>query len=243
MEREASPWATLATCYEELFPLRPARLEMALVLAPEGSRVLDAGCAMGSLVRALAARGRRVHGLDLEAAFLTVARLRAEAEGLEVDWHQSDLRGLASATEGVFRTIFCLGQTLPHLLEDAEWLDFFAQARERLEPDGTLVIQATHDGLAATGSRRELPLLKTEAITLERRRTMVSDRLARFETKLTLPGQAPVCSEVFHRRIHPDLASQWLRQCGLEPDAALADETGKPFEETSPGWILVAHRR
>ena len=58
-----SPWAPLAAGWEELFPLRQPRLDLALGLAGPGCRCLDAGCATGSLPRALAARGRLAHGL------------------------------------------------------------------------------------------------------------------------------------------------------------------------------------
>lgn len=231
-----NPWFTLAESYDVFFPLRAPRLEMALAVAPEGSRVLDAGCATGSLVRALAERGRRAEGLDLEPAFLDVARQRAE--GLGIAWHQADLRELEAVTSGRFQAILCLGQTLPHLLEDQDWQAFFAQCAVRLEVGGSLFIQATWDGEGQVGASRELPLLQAGESRLERRRTLISERLARFETRLFLPGQEPVTCEVLHRRIHPDLAAEWMRACGLEPEVPWADESAKPFEASSPSWIL-----
>lgn len=147
-----SPWSALAAGWEDLFPLRPARLALAEALAPPGARILDAGCATGSLPRALAARGRTAHGLDLDPTFLDVARRRAEAEGLPITWHLAGLLDLGRVTAGNrFRLITCLGQTLPHLLEEPEWLDFFRQAREALDPGGLLVIQVVNDAGLAPG--------------------------------------------------------------------------------------------
>ena len=238
-----SPWTLLASGWEDLFPLRPARLELALSLSAPGDGCLDAGCATGSLSRALASKGRVAQGLDLDPAFLAVARQRALDQGLAITWHEASLLGLASATGNArFQLITCLGQTLPHLLEDEQWLAFFTQAREVLEPGGRLVIQAVHDGAQEAGASRELPILQWAGGTLERRRTMVSATLARFETVFHPLQGEPVTSRIMHRRMEPMTAAALLLQAGLRPGPALADEAGKPFQATSPGWVLVAQR-
>jgi 2-polyprenyl-3-methyl-5-hydroxy-6-metoxy-1,4-benzoquinol methylase len=237
----SSPWSQLASGWEELFPLRQARLDLALGLAAPGAACLDAGCATGSLPRALASRGRVAHGLDLDPAFLGVARRRALDEGLSITWHEASLLDMASAVAGRrFQLITCLGQTLPHLLGDAQWLAFFTQAREILAPGGHLVIQAVHDGPLAPGQGRELPLLRCAEGALERRRTMVSSTLACFETVFRPVTGTPVSTRTIHRRMSPGDAADLLREAGLCPDPPLADEAGKPFLETAAGWVLVA---
>ena len=238
-----SPWTLLASGWEELFPLRQPRLDLALGLAAEGETCLDAGCATGSLVRALAARGRVAHGLDLDLAFLAVARRKAQEEGLTITWHEASLLDLAAAAGDTrFRLITCLGQTLPHLLEEAEWLAFLIQAHDALEPGGHLVIQAVHDGLRETGQVRDLPEVHYAGGTLARRRTMVSPALARFETEFQPPGGAPVASTIMHRRMFPERAAALAREAGLRPRPPWADEAGHPFQETSAGWVLIAQR-
>jgi 2-polyprenyl-3-methyl-5-hydroxy-6-metoxy-1,4-benzoquinol methylase len=238
-----SPWAALAESWEALFPLRQPRLELALALSGPGARTLDAGCATGSLVRALARHGRRAEGLDLEPAFLTVARDRAAAEGLDLSWHQASLLDLGQlAGQGAFALLTCLGQTLPHLLTEAEWLDFFGQARDLLAPAGRLVIQVVNDGAAPIGSHRDLPSLTFPGGTLERRRTMLSDTLAQFETAFRPAVGEPVASIVRHLRMGPERAAALLRQAGLAPEPPLADESGRAFEPAASSWLLVAAR-
>ncbi|BDU74492.1 class I SAM-dependent methyltransferase [Mesoterricola silvestris] len=235
-DADLSPWALLASSWEELFPLRQPRVDLALRLAPEGSRTLDVGCATGSLVRALASRGRLAHGLDLEPAFLDVARAKARDAGVDAAWHGAGMLEVARAVGPArFRLVTCLGQTLPHLLEEAEWLAFFRQVHAILEPGGRLVIQAVHDASEGT---RDLPVLRTAAGVLERRRTVVSDTLATFATRFTPAGGEPVESLVRHRRMRPEAAARLLREAGLLPDPPCADEAGAPFQETSAGWVL-----
>lgn len=239
-----SPWPLLASGWEELFPLRQPRLDLALGLSGPGEACLDAGCATGSLPRALAAQGRVAHGLDLEATFLAVARQRALDEGLTITWHEASLQDLAAAAAGQrFQLITCLGQTLPHLLEDAQWLAFFTQARDVLEPGGRLVVQAVHDGAQPAGASRDLPALRCAGGSLERRRRMVSPELASFETVFHPVSGAPAASRTLHRRMAPAGAAALLREAGLHPEPPLADEAGHPFQETSAGWVLIAQRR
>jgi SAM-dependent methyltransferase len=238
-----SPWTPLAEGWEELFPLRGPRLDLALGLAAPGEGFLDAGCATGSLPRALAARGRVAHGLDLDPAFLAVARDRAGAEGVDVTWHEASLLDLARTVGDTrFHLITCLGQTLPHLLAEREWLAFLTQAREALEPGGHLVIQAVHDGARVPGDIRELPALRWSGGVLERRRVMESRSLARFETTFRPAGGQEVSSVIRHLRMTPGRAACLMREAGLRPVPPLADEAGTPFQEHSPGWLLIARR-
>jgi SAM-dependent methyltransferase len=238
-----SPWSALAATWEDLFPLRQDRLDLALALSASGARVLDAGCATGSLPRALARHGRRAEGLDLEPAFLAVARAAAAAEGLDLPWHLAGLLDLGRLDgQGTFALVTCLGQTLPHLLEEVQWLDFFRQAKALLAPGGRLVVQAVNDGSAPAGSTRELSVLRAPGGTLERRRTLLEDGLARFETVFRPTGGAPVHGTVRHLRMTPDRAADLLRTAGLVPDPPLADESGRAFDPSAPGWVLVAVR-
>ena len=239
----ASPWPLLAAGWEELFPLRKPRLDLALGLSAPGAACLDAGCATGSLPRALAAQGRLAHGLDLDPSFLAVARRRALDEGLAVTWFEASLLDLAAATGGArFRLVTCLGQTLPHLLEEAQWLAFFTQAREVLEPGGQLVIQAVHDGPRPAGESRDLPVVSCAEGSLERRRTMLSPSLASFETVFRPAGGEPVASRTLHLRMAPEAAADLMREAGLRPGPPLADEARNPFRPDSPGWVLIAER-
>jgi SAM-dependent methyltransferase len=82
--------------YEQLFEWRPqnAPLLEPAQLAP-GQTVVDYGCGPGGLAVELARRvapGGRVHGVDLNKAFLERAAARAQRDGVEahVAWHHSE---------------------------------------------------------------------------------------------------------------------------------------------------------
>jgi len=82
--------------YEQMFEWRPqsAPLLEPAALAP-GQTVVDYGCGPGGLAVELARRvapNGRVHGVDLNKAFLERARARAKRDGVEalIDWHHTD---------------------------------------------------------------------------------------------------------------------------------------------------------
>jgi len=71
--------------------LLPAAEELIEVAAPrEGEHVVDVGCGTGNAALLAAGRGARVTGLDPAARLLQVARERASAEGLEIEFVAGD---------------------------------------------------------------------------------------------------------------------------------------------------------
>ena len=57
---------------------------------PAGAPILDVGCGTGRHSVGLAERGFQVTGVDLSKGMLAVARRRAEAAAVEVEWVRSD---------------------------------------------------------------------------------------------------------------------------------------------------------
>ena len=111
-----------------------------------------------------------------------------------------------------------------------------------LEPGGHLVIQVVNVAGMGVGESRALPLLRPAGGVLERRRTLLSEERARFDTCFQPPQGPAYRSQVMHRRMAPERAADLLRQAGLEPGAPLADEAGAPFTPAAPGWLLIAGR-
>ncbi|MBV8221555.1 MAG: methyltransferase domain-containing protein [Solirubrobacterales bacterium] len=71
----------------------PVRHTLMAAHVRPGARVLDVATGSGN-VALLAARERaRVVGLDLVPELLEVARSRASAEGVEIEWVEGDARG------------------------------------------------------------------------------------------------------------------------------------------------------
>ena len=226
----------MARAWEELFPLKSSRRELALRLCGAGQAFLDAGCGTGSLVRALASEGRRSFGFDLDEGFVAEAGRRIQMESSTARIAQGDLRGVARVFPGQrFDLVACLGQTLPHLLTDEDLQAFFVGAGEVLNPGGSLLVQVVNDqGMPLV---RELPPLSGGGVVLGRRRILVSDRLARFETEIDSEGGVERLA-VSHRRLDPVELLELIGSDGWRQADLWSDEAGAPFSGKSTGWLL-----
>ncbi len=84
---------------------RPWAQEMLRRAAPQdGEAVLDLACGTGIVSCELGRLGLRLAsltGIDHSADMLAVAKTRAEAEGLEAQWHQADAAALPLETDSI----------------------------------------------------------------------------------------------------------------------------------------------
>lgn len=233
-----SPWAELASVWEDLFALRPERVEMCRSLVEQGQAVLDAGCGTGALVRALVAQGVDAYGFDLDPGFVSHAReLAGENADRLVLW---DLREISSVMPGRnFGLVACLGQTFPHLLTDSDIRSFLLGASGRLEPGGRLVIQVVAD--RDERPVRSLPPLELENIRLERRRILTGPDRVVFE--LEVHGRTGRLGwKVEQRRWTPEALAEFAAPAGFKLVTVWADESRRAWTGAEPGWILVLRK-
>ena len=116
----------------------------------EGKDVLELGAGTGKNTVWLAARARRVLGLDFSQGMLARARARLGAAG-NVRFEVHDLRAQWSVPEGAFDHV--VGNlVLEHI---AELAPIFAQAARALRPGGTLYLCELHPFRQRMGSQAQ----------------------------------------------------------------------------------------
>ena len=135
-----------------------------------GSRVLDVGCGPGRHARALAERGIVVHGIDISARFVAIARDGAPAGAT---FERLDARAMRFAAE--FDAVICLCQGAFGLMTaDGDDDVVFANMATALKPGGLLALTAFnayfavryHEAArfdAATGVSHEHTEVRSEA--------------------------------------------------------------------------------
>lgn len=108
-------------------------------------RVLDLGCGEGGYSRELARRGAQVVGVDGSARLVQVARERAAAEGLAVDYRCAN----AKALEGIALASFDLVLASMSLMDVEDYPGAVREAHRVLISGGELLLSLTHPCFSA----------------------------------------------------------------------------------------------
>lgn len=151
---------SLAQVYDELFPVNSAT--MAFIGKPprQNALAVDLGCATGGHSLALAKGSWMVVGLEPASGMLAEARRKAAELGLciRADFRQAGMLDLSAQVKAQSAAlVLCLGNTLPHLKDEAELAAFFKKAAEALEAGGRLIVQTLNYQKILADRPKQLP--------------------------------------------------------------------------------------
>jgi SAM-dependent methyltransferase len=162
-----SPENTATDFYDALAPMFDVMTDWNARLAAEGPflkamleeagapSVLDAACGSGGHALALAQWGYEVAGADVSPVMVDMARRKAAEAGLDAPFAVTDLAGLSELAAGrtdddsalgvarlaPYDAVLCLGNSLPHLLTQADLIAALRGMAAALKPGGLLVLQ------------------------------------------------------------------------------------------------------
>jgi ubiquinone/menaquinone biosynthesis C-methylase UbiE len=123
----------------------PFLLKKLSVLTRENSQkpwILDAACGTGHHAIALAKQGYNCLGADVSAGMIDIARENAKSQDIRVVFKRVGFGDLEAAFGSArFDGLLCLGNSLPHLLEEEALLKALVDFRAVLKKDGLLIIQ------------------------------------------------------------------------------------------------------
>jgi glycine/sarcosine N-methyltransferase len=106
--------------------------------------VLDAACGSGGHALWLARLGYDVAGADVSPGMITLAREKAAGAGIDIPFRVTGLDNLQRANAqraNRFDAVLCLGNSLPHLLTQADLVAALRGMGRVLRPGGVLVLQ------------------------------------------------------------------------------------------------------
>jgi len=105
-----------------------------------GRRLLDLGCGSAIYSVQFAQRGAQVVGLDLSETMISLARERAQAQGVQADFRVADIREPLPFGNAQFDVIFTA--TTLHYVDDLGGL--MKEVERVIKPDGRLVAGVLH---------------------------------------------------------------------------------------------------
>lgn len=187
---------------------------------PRGASILDVGCGTGRHSIELAKRGYKVTGLDLTDAMLDVARRKAAAAQVAVNWIEGDATDPAHF-EGKYDAALCLCEGAVGLIEHGEDpeehdLTIFQNISKVLKPGGGFL-------LTALNGYRPIREMKDEHIRDGQfdPATMVSNYIDVMDLR---EGQRTV--RIYERLFIPPEMVRLLRQAGFAVDAVWGGTAG-----------------
>jgi SAM-dependent methyltransferase len=235
----------------------PSRLEAELPfiqaqLDAAGARsALDAACGTGRHAIALAERGYETAGADISQQMVSRARQNAAAAGVDVRFEAAGFGGLAAAFgRRSFDAVLCLGNSLPHVLSEAELAGALADFAACLRPGGLLLIQNRNFDAVSAGRLRWMePQAHREGETewlFLRFYDFDPDGLITFNIlNLRREGKNPWQQQVYSTRLRPLLVEEEqdaLAAAGFTEIRAYGSLGGEPFERRASGNLVHAAR-
>jgi ubiquinone/menaquinone biosynthesis C-methylase UbiE len=130
---------------------------LATGIARQGEAALDLGCGSGQDAILLAQHGLNAVGVDISAAALRLARLRAESAGVEVEWRQGDVLRLPLPDESID---FANDRGCFHHLPDAQRIVYGREVMRVLRPRGRLLLRGS--------AKTEFPFYEVSTASIER---------------------------------------------------------------------------
>lgn len=229
---------------------REAPLFQRVLGAAPARRVLDLGCGTGEHARFLASQGFEATGVDASPAQVAAAR-EADPEGRYVQGSLTELQDLVAPD---FGGALCVGNTLPHLTEEADLRRCFEGLASRLLPGSPFLLQILNYDRILDRGERTFPVMVrpgedgAETVFL-RLMTPLADGRVVF-TPATLrwrPGAEPPlelvsAEEVPLRGWRRAEVEALLRGTGFEPREVLGGMTGDPWSPASSDLVVVARK-
>jgi SAM-dependent methyltransferase len=134
---------------------REAPLLQRVMAGGPSKQIIDLGCGSGEHTRFLKSLGFDATGLDLSAAQVEAAR-SADPAGHYIQASLTELAGHLEPGQG---GAICVGNTLPHLCEEAELRAFFSGLTQCLAPGAPILLQLLNYDRILDRSERTFPLV------------------------------------------------------------------------------------
>jgi ubiquinone/menaquinone biosynthesis C-methylase UbiE len=216
------------------------------------SNVLDAACGTGMHTIALAQAGFQTSGADLSAGMIARACEDVHTAGLEIPFKVAGFGELAAAYgTASFDALFCLGNSLPHLLTPQLLSATLADFALTLKPGGLVIIQNRNFDIVMANRQRWMePQTAREGRTewlFQRFYDFEPDGLLTFNiVSLRREGEGNWAQSIQSTQLRPLLSGELqtaFREAGFESIRCYGDLTGSAFNPESSGNLIIAAHR
>jgi 2-polyprenyl-3-methyl-5-hydroxy-6-metoxy-1,4-benzoquinol methylase len=205
---------------------------------------LDAGAGSGFHSLLLSQLGVATTALEISPGMLEKLRLHFEHYDVKIKMVQSDFQHSAAALQKKFDAVFCLGNSLPHILEEEELYRAIQNFAELLEDRGVLLLQLLNYTLIMQKKEKILSRKQVDGDTYLRYYEYQKD-LIEFHIVKIPPGAASPRSEhtVLLKPLQHKQLQQILLKTGFKNIQLYGGLALEPFDETASKDLVVTAER
>ena len=216
-----------------------------------GPKILELACGNGRVTIPAFESGLDIDGIDFSQAFLDVARRRARARSLPVNFLLGDIRSLPF--KDVYDLMFLPSGTISHLITQSEVESFLAGVCRGLRPDGVLALDVHNPSKTFLKSWPLNP--GPEHSSFQHRKTKetisVQTTLAyRADTQVftasyhyTFPDTSTRDGTIVIRLYYPVELESLLHYNGFEVIRTFGDYTQAEFDSENAKYVILARKR
>jgi SAM-dependent methyltransferase len=239
-------YQSISAYYDRIFPVDSQALVFLGSGLKPGSRILDIACGTGGYSIALAERGHRVTGIDLDRAMIRCARSKVRDLDGVPDFRVMDMLSMTESLDPDFDLIFCIGNSLVHLETDEQIAQLLADCSTLLRPQGGLILQIiNYDRILAQGLTG-LPALRDDDLEFRRHYDLDSaGGVVIFRTELRVgrdEDQRVIRNSIPLRILGKERLTQLVRAAGFQILELLGGFDGRSLGPESLPLILSACR-
>ena len=200
-------------------------------------------CGTGIYALAFARCGVRTVGVDISAGMLQKAEAHAQRLGLDVNWLLASMDQLAQQPDTRFDAVVCLGNSVPHLLTDAELSAALKSFHAVLNPGGQLYLQLLNYDLVQARHERIVEINRQDNREFVRFYDFRDDGLLQFNV-LSLdwsagPDPVHALQSTVLRPYHESELRTALHARGFAAPIAFGNLAFAPFDPAASDTVLL----
>jgi SAM-dependent methyltransferase len=216
-----------------------------------GQPVLELACGTGRITIPLSQKGIDITGLDVTKAMLSLAREKAKAQGVRIDWVLADGRDFK--IDRKFSLIFIPVNSIAHLHGREDLEAFFSRVKEHLHRKGRFIIDLFNPRLDILNrdSNKRYPVFEYPdpdgngtVVVMEQNVYDTSTQINHIKWYYRIGEKENARVDENNMRIlYPQELDELLYYNGFEIEAKYGDYDESPFTSGSPKQLTICRLR
>ena len=206
---------------------------------------IDVACGTGLHSILLASLGVNTAGVDISAKMLQIARKNAARIAKNISWIESSMEDLQIHVKGSYDVLFCLGNSLPHILTQEGLAKTLANFYNLLTPTGCIMLQLLNYDNILKNRQRIIGINKINNKSFVRFYDFIEDRV-QFNILKIIEVNGLIDYDLQSTQLYPyrkEELENLLVNSKFVDLQFYGDTKFTPYDLNSPNLVIVANKK